>query len=46
MNWCDGFEVTLLGNTRNVCSLGNAVLLEGAVDGVARKEGFSAEWLI
>jgi hypothetical protein len=29
-----------------MCRFSNTVLLEGAIDGVAGKESFSAEWLI
>lgn len=38
-NRCNGIKSTLLGDASNVSSLSNAVLLEGAVDCVARKEG-------
>lgn len=45
-NGCNGFEIALLGNTGNVCGLGDAVLLECSVDCVAGKEGLCAEGLV
>ena len=39
----DRGKVTFLGNASCVCCLGNAVLLEGAIDGVARQEGLAAQ---
>jgi hypothetical protein len=45
-NGSDGGEVAVLGDARHVCSFGNAVLLESAVDSVTRKEGLGAQWLV
>lgn len=43
---CNGGQVTFLGDAGNVGSLGDAVLLEGAVDSVSRQKGSWAERLI
>jgi hypothetical protein len=43
---CDGSKVTVLGDPRNVSRFGNAVLLERAVDGVAREQRLGAERLV
>lgn len=45
-NRCNGIQSALLGDAGNVSSLGNAVLLEGAVHCVARQEGLRAKRLI
>lgn len=42
----NGLEVGALGDARNVGGLGNGVLLERAVDGVARQQGLFAERLV
>jgi hypothetical protein len=39
-------EITLLGDTGNVSSLSDTVLLEGTIDGVTREKSFSAKRLI
>ena len=45
-NRCNSIESALLGDAGNVSGLGNAVLLEGTVDGVTRGEGLGAEGLV
>lgn len=42
----DGLKIHALGNTGHVGGLGDSVLLEGTVDGVARKLGLGAEGLV
>lgn len=41
-----GLEGHLLGEAGYTVGIGDAVLLEGAVDGIARKSGLFAKWLI
>lgn len=43
---CDGVEGEILGYAGNMGGLTDAVFLEGAVDGVTRKEGLRAEGLV
>jgi len=42
----DGGEVAVLGDAGYVRGFGDAVLLEGAVDGVAREQRLGAQWLV
>jgi hypothetical protein len=42
----DGGEVAVLRDASYVRGFGDAVLLEGAVDGVAGEEGLGAQWLV
>jgi len=35
-NWRNSLKIALLGNMGNMGGFGNAVLLEGTIDGVAR----------
>jgi hypothetical protein len=42
----NGVKSTVLGDASDVSSLGNAVLLEGTVDGVTGEEGLGAQGLI
>lgn len=45
-NWCNGLEVNVLVDARDVGGLGDAVFLEGTVDGVSGEEGVGAEGLV
>jgi hypothetical protein len=45
-NGSDGVECAFFGNAGNVCGFGDAVLLKGAVDSVAREERLGAQWLV
>lgn len=42
----DGLEVDAVRDAGNVSGLGHGILLEGAVDGVARQSGFSAKGFV
>jgi hypothetical protein len=45
-NGRDGLKVTLLRNTSNVNGLGDGILLERTVDGIAREESLGTERLV